>query len=116
VKKFSFPKEERLKGKDFERIFNSSDVNVYSNKYFTILVAPGKKRKVGIAVVKQVKSSVERNRIKRILREIYRINKHKIKEKINFIIIGKKDIINENYKNIEASYISLLRKSKLINV
>lgn len=43
--------------------------------------------KIGIALRKNAKSSVLRSRIKRIIREIYRLNSNKLKSNLDIIIL-----------------------------
>ncbi len=78
---FTFPKKERLKGvKLIERLFKERNaVTSFPIKLFYIKVEPptSTKIKAGVSVPKKsFKSAVKRNRIKRLLRESYRLNKH----------------------------------------
>lgn len=70
--------------------------------------------KVAFSVPKRnIKLAVNRNRIKRLMREIYRLNKHKIAEGISekykfmFIYMGKEEM---SYANMEVSYLKLVEK------
>ncbi|WP_223308302.1 ribonuclease P protein component [Maribacter polysiphoniae] len=77
---FSFPKKEKLKSKKLiERLFKEGKhLNGYPLKLLYLeLDSPMDVRiKTGVAVPKKkFKSAVQRNRIKRLLRESYRLNK-----------------------------------------
>lgn len=70
--------------------------------------------KVAFSVPKRnIKLAVNRNRIKRLMREIYRLNKHKISEDISekykfmFIYMGKEEM---SYANMEVSHLKLIEK------
>ena len=76
-----FPKKEKLKSKKLiEKLFK--DGKTLSNFplkliYLKVDVPVDAKLKTGVAVPKKnFKSAVKRNRIKRLLREAYRLNKH----------------------------------------
>ena len=76
-----FPKKEKLKSKKLiEKLFK--DGKTLSNFplkliYLKVDVPVDAKFKTGVAVPKKnFKSAVKRNRIKRLLREAYRLNKH----------------------------------------
>lgn len=70
--------------------------------------------KVGFSVPKKnVKLAVKRNRIKRLMREVYRTNKFLFSEKINqpyifmFIYIGNEEI---SYADLELAMLKLVSK------
>lgn len=62
------------------------------NKYFVVLFCQGrfKKTRLGVTVFKKVGNAVERNRIKRIFREYFRLNRHKITGFWDINIIARK--------------------------
>ena len=45
-----------------------------------------KKNKMGIAIKKNIKSAILRNRVKRVIREVYRLEEKKLKQHYNIII------------------------------
>lgn len=80
---YKFPKQERLKSKQLiERLFvEGKSITVFPLKLIFLPTELPKEVPIQIAVVapkKSFKSAVKRNRIKRLLREAYRLNKHLI--------------------------------------
>ncbi|MEQ9581194.1 MAG: ribonuclease P protein component, partial [Arenibacter sp.] len=80
---FSFPKKEKLKSKKLiEQLFAEGiGVTNYPIKlvYLKTSFDDGSICKVGVTASKRnFKSAVKRNRIKRLMRESYRLNKHLI--------------------------------------
>lgn len=78
---FSFPKKEKLKSKKLiEQLFvEGKSMNLFPLKliYLKIPFADDSKLKTGvIAPKKNFKKAVDRNKVKRLLRETYRLNKH----------------------------------------
>lgn len=68
----------------------------------------------GFCVGKKIGKAVYRNRVKRILREICRVNSRLIKEGLDCIIIARPRIIGETYHGIEKSFLKLTEKAKLV--
>ncbi len=77
---FSFPKNEKLKSKKrFEQLFaEGKSISSFPLKliYVKTELPENIKVQVGVSVPKRIfKSAVKRNRIKRLVREAYRLNK-----------------------------------------
>ncbi len=67
----------------------------------------------GFSVGKKVGKAVVRNRIKRMLREICRLNLENVKKGYDYVIIARPRIVKENYFTIEKSFFKLLKKAGL---
>lgn len=86
---YSFPKEERLRKKeDFERILKEGKV-YYCPPIIVYINKKGERRRLGISVNKKVGSAVIRNRIKRLIREVYRLNRPYILDNVEILVIVK---------------------------
>lgn len=115
---FTFNKHEKLKSKKLiEQLFSEGQsVSAYPLKlmYLKIDHDGAYPVKTGVSVSKRkFKSAVKRNRIKRLLREGYRTQKHRIYENISDKYIFMFLYVDENEKNyvfIEEKMINLLEK------
>ena len=79
MKKFNFPAGQRLKLRnDFKEVFRSA--KKLATPEITLLYKPTDKQQPRLAIVvsKKLGIAVERNRIKRLIREFFRLNKHKL--------------------------------------
>jgi len=103
-------KENRLKKKkDFELVFKNGRILKSKNVFLKYLSSEVKERKVGFIVSKKVsKKAVERNKVKRRLREIIRKNKESIKENISIIIIALPSLKNVSFKEMEIEVKNIL--------
>ena len=89
---FPFTRADRiLKHSDFLRISRGGIKR--QNGYFVVLFCQTrfKGTRLGVTVSKKVGNAVERNRIKRIFREYFRLNRHKITGFWDINIIAKKE-------------------------
>lgn len=111
--KNSLKKSEILRGyKVFSKIIRTGNVIKRGNLSFYYLVVNFDENlllKIGFAVSKKIKTAVNRNRIKRLLREYFRLNKetfYKIvlqKKKSIYCIVMFNASIIENIKKINYS-------------
>ena len=116
---FSFSKNEKLKSKkQIELLFKEGNsVSVYPLKLIFLALEDTKdnqQTKTGVTVPKRsFKSAVQRNRIKRVLRECYRLNKHIIFNNIEgdftllFLYLGKE---TPSYTLLEKKMRELMQK------
>ncbi|MGA1862164.1 ribonuclease P protein component [Deferribacter thermophilus] len=108
--RFTFKKDERLrKQREFENVFeNGRWVN---GKYVDICFALDQSRKVGFIVSKKIsKKAVIRNKVKRRLREIFRLNKYDLPDTVNLIIVAKKGVEKVSFSDLEDEVRKLFKK------
>lgn len=116
---FRFPKSEKLKSrKTIELLFQEGkSVSKFPIKVFYLPIENSYKTKAGFAVSKRnFKNAVDRNRIKRQLREAYRLQKHLLKIEgdskfaLFFLYLGKDKL---DYSSIEKAMVVLLKNMKI---
>lgn len=115
---YSFPKEEKLKSKKcIDQLFSEGNsVSKFPLKliYTAIDLPNDVPVQAGVSVTKRrFKKAVTRNRIKRLMREAYRLHKNDLFNTIStsyafmFLYIGKQE---PTFEEIEKSMIRLLEK------
>ena len=89
---YAFPKSIRLlNAKDYSEVFSSVDIKV-STQYFLCLARKqaSPQARLGIIVAKKnIRFAVNRNKIKRLLRESFRLNTHKLPA-LDIVVLAKK--------------------------
>jgi len=70
--------------------------------------------RLGISVSKKVGRAVERNRLKRQLKEIVRSHKEEIQPGYDFILIVRKPAVDMDYHELDGSVLHLLRRARLL--
>jgi len=101
---FSFTKADRiLKRPDFFRL--SKTGKKIHNKHFVAIFSPGRfeRARLGVTVTKKVGHAPTRNRIKRVCREYFRLNRHKLTGNWDINIIAKKEAADLSSEQAFAS-------------
>lgn len=110
--RFTFGKHERIKKrKDFLRIYEEG--TRITSKHFIIIRNHNQAghRRLGVTVTKKTGDAVTRNRIKRVLREFFRLNKTPLPDSLDIVIIVKKGIPFLTYKTVCEELETLLTES-----
>ncbi|MGB9856880.1 MAG: ribonuclease P protein component [Dictyoglomaceae bacterium] len=111
---FSFPSYERLKKKeDFKRILREG--KIYTLSPLIVYIRRGSpQRKIGISVSKKVGSAVVRNRLKRLVREVYRLNRPYLVDDVEMLVIIKPgDKVIDNFWEMEKVLKKIWQDAKI---
>ena len=89
---YSFPKTERLLNRqDFVNL-NRSGKRYHTNHFTVIYRKNGLgNTRFGVTVTKRTGNAVKRNRLKRLIREFYRLNKSYFPEGYDIVVAAKKN-------------------------
>lgn len=98
----------------FRRVYNKG--KSYGNRLVVMYILKNRLdyNRIGFSVSKKVGNSVERNKVKRKMREVYRLNCKDIKNGYDIIFIPKYNAKNATYKEIESAMLHLIRISRLL--
>jgi ribonuclease P protein component len=106
-----FTKADRiLKRSLFRRVYDEG--RKVQARYFTafVLGSEGGRPRIGVTVTRKVGGSVERNRARRRVREVFRKNKWIVPTGVDIVINVKKPLLEACYGDIEADFITFLEK------
>ncbi|OLS02717.1 ribonuclease P protein component [Tissierella creatinophila] len=70
--------------------------------------------RVGYTITKKIGNAVTRNKIRRRMKEIYRLNFHNIKDGYDLIFIAKRSIVDISFEELEGSMIHIMSIAKLL--
>ncbi|AFM43552.1 RNase P protein component [Desulfosporosinus acidiphilus SJ4] len=106
-------KELRLRKKSgFKEIFERG--KNFSVKYAAIYIFRGKHQRFGFIASKKVGNSVQRNRAKRLLREVVRLHISQIKPDLQIIFIARTKIKGVSFAEVETSIMLMLKKANAL--
>jgi ribonuclease P protein component len=108
-KKFSLSKDERIRNKKDFLVIKEKGKRVVTDN-FVIYIHKNSLgiNRVGIIVLKIIGKAVKRNRVKRLLREFFRLNKWKFEEGFDILFIAKKGAEKLKYSDIYNELINNL--------
>ena len=102
----------RLRSKSgFQAIFENGEN--YSVKHVAIYILKGPK-KFGFIASKKVGNSVQRNRARRLMREVVRLHMSEIRNDIQIIFIARVRIRAVSYMEVEKSMINMLKRANAL--
>lgn len=108
---YEFNRESRLLTPGhFKNVFENA--SRFSSQHFTILITQNSTddNRLGLAIAKKrVKLAVERNRIKRLIRESFRLNRHNLPS-IDMVVMVKSGIDKLDNQEINQQIESIWRK------
>ena len=107
--------ESLRKNSDFQLVFKSGRSK--ANKYFVMYILKNgiDKNFLGISVSKKVGNSVVRHRIKRLLKESYRLHEDLFNSGLNIVIIARKGADELDFHQTEKSLLHLMKLHKILN-
>ena len=112
---FELKKSEIFRGKhDFNAVHNRG--KSFANHALVLLVVRDEQfnGKVGFAAGKKLGGAVVRNRVKRLMREAYRLNKNSLRRDCAMILVGRKFLVNAKFKDAEKAFIDICRRAKIL--
>ena len=96
----------------FRRLYSSKGI---ANSYFVLYARRNRLNlnRVGITVSKKLGHAVVRNRTRRRIREIYRLNEERFTPGWDIVIVARTRAVNGDFGKMTAALLSLAQKSGL---
>ena len=105
----NFRPHERIRRRPEFKLIYERGAKVHS-RYSTVFILPndGGAGRLGIAATRKLGGAVQRNRAKRLIREVFRRNK--IAPGFDVVVIPKRDLLDASLSDIEADYRALIER------
>ena len=90
----------------------------YANKYMIMYVKKNglQINRLGISVSKKVGNSVVRHRVKRLIKESYRLHENVFNSGLDIVIVGRPSAATVGYEEVEEALLHLGKLHKIIKV
>jgi ribonuclease P protein component len=116
MKNHGFPRNRRLAGQhEFRRLYRTGEKK--ANRYLTVYTSrvQGRLGKVGIVAGKRLGKAVERNRIRRNIRETVRTNQDRIGKDNDLVIVVKPPALELSRRELAEQLLQSLGKSEVLD-
>ena len=102
------------KNRDFKGLYRSGKSSV--NPYLVLYCRKNRRgaSRLGISVGTKVGNAVKRNRVRRLIREAYRLSEDKLRPGHDLVVVARVRACTAGYAEIEAALLSLCGKLGLL--
>ena len=97
----------------FRRLYHT---NGFANGYLVLYARPNRSgsNRVGITVGKKLGGAVVRNRTRRRLREIYRLNEEAFSAGWDIVVVARSKCIDAPFQSLTKAYLALAEKAGIL--
>lgn len=102
------------KTSEFSQVYGGK--RSYADKYLIMYILPNtlEVSRIGISVSKKIGNSVVRHHVSRLIREAYRLNKSRLANGFDIVVVARPLAGNVGFREIEKSYLGLLRRHHIL--
>ena len=88
----------------------------FANGYLVLYARPNRLgvNRVGITTGKKLGHAVVRNRARRRLREVYRLNEAKFKPGYDIVVVARHRCVDGDFQKLTHAYLSLAKKAGIL--
>jgi len=98
----------------FRRLYATSG---YANSYLVLYARRNRSatNRVGITVSKKLGGAVVRNRVRRRLREVYRLNEARFVPGWDIVVVARSRCIKADFRKLTQAYLDLAEKAGILH-
>lgn len=106
--------ESLKKNSDFQNVYRNG--KSYANRYLVMYILENRtnSNRIGISVSKKVGNSIVRHRVKRLVKEAYRLHESEFRNGLDIAIVVRKSANKISYWDTESALLHLSRLHSII--
>ena len=108
----AFSQAQRVRRKaEFQQVFDTG--TRVSSRFFTLLLAPGKgpHARLGVVASRKLGDAVRRNRAKRLIREVFRLNQPQpAAGGVDLVVIPKRELFDAPFTDLQKDFAAAWRR------
>ncbi|MBQ6832565.1 MAG: ribonuclease P protein component [Oscillospiraceae bacterium] len=87
-----------------------------ANGFLVLYARPNRTggNRVGFTVSKKLGKAVVRNRVRRRLREVYRLNEHRFTPGWDIVVVARSRCVGSDFQKLTAAFLSLAEKAGIL--
>lgn len=102
------------KKKDFQAVYSRGKSHANRFLVLYVLKTANLSGRVGFAAGKKLGNAVVRNRVKRILRECYRLHQHELEEGAALLLVGRRAAAEAHCRDVEKAFLALAKRAGIM--
>lgn len=103
------------KNEDFIKIYKNGKSKANRCLVMYVSKVEDNSIRIGISVSKKVGNSVVRHRVKRLIKESFRLHVNQLKSGYDIVVIARQSAKDKDYKEIESALLHLFKIHNLLN-
>jgi ribonuclease P protein component len=109
------PHERRMKnGQDFTRARTEGRRLAVGCLVLNWVDALSEQTRVGVITSKRIGGAAVRTRARRLLRESFRLNQHRLARPVDLVLVARQSIVEKGFADVERDFVTALRRAELL--
>ena len=75
---------------------------------------PGSRSRLGVVTAAKIGGAVTRNRVRRLLRETFRLHQHSLGQPVDLVLVARPSIAGKGFAEVKKDFLITLRRAGLL--